>query len=146
MAMIDCSECENPISDKAPSCPHCGIVFNAKPNVLDSIQTFKDSSTEKFQTFKDSSTEKYFKGVMARKQLIKDILASIVISPILAFGIAIPLVILVYAGREAFGYDEYFIDHLFEDLYFFCIPIAIGVFFYKTESWKSMKEKPEDFH
>jgi hypothetical protein len=134
MAMIDCSECENPISDKAPSCPHCGIVFNAKPNVLDSIQTFKDSSTEK-----------YFKGVMARKQLIKDILASIVISPILAFGIVVPLVVLICVVQLASGHEPNW-DGYMPGLYFFCIPIAIGVFFYKTESWKSMKEKPEDFH
>jgi len=29
MALISCPECDNEISDKAPSCPHCGYV--AKP-------------------------------------------------------------------------------------------------------------------
>lgn len=36
MALINCSKCGNQISDKAPSCPHCGEVFapqSSQPNV-----------------------------------------------------------------------------------------------------------------
>lgn len=31
MAIIKCPQCENQISDKAPSCPHCGEVFAPQP-------------------------------------------------------------------------------------------------------------------
>ena len=82
---------------------------------------------------------------MARKQLIKDILVSIVASPILAFGIVIPLVILIGVVQRASGHEPNF-DDFMPGLYFFCIPIALGVWFRKTKSWKSMKGKPGDFH
>jgi hypothetical protein len=29
MALINCTECSNKISDKAPACPHCGVVFES---------------------------------------------------------------------------------------------------------------------
>ena len=29
MALINCPECSNKISDKAPACPHCGVVFES---------------------------------------------------------------------------------------------------------------------
>ncbi|MDB4683898.1 zinc ribbon domain-containing protein [bacterium] len=34
MALIDCPECSNKISDKAPSCPHCGVVFEGDENTI----------------------------------------------------------------------------------------------------------------
>ena len=33
MALIDCPECSKEISDKAPSCPHCGVVFEDNEDV-----------------------------------------------------------------------------------------------------------------
>jgi len=33
MALIDCPECSKKISDKAPSCPHCGVVFEDNEDV-----------------------------------------------------------------------------------------------------------------
>src|SRR5690606_29929282 len=30
MAMTNCAECGQPISDKAPACPHCGFVYQKK--------------------------------------------------------------------------------------------------------------------
>ena len=32
MALINCTECNKEISDKADSCPNCGISFNRKEN------------------------------------------------------------------------------------------------------------------
>ena len=45
MAMINCPECGSRISDQAPSCPHCGIVFKEK-----SIPETNSKNTEKFFT------------------------------------------------------------------------------------------------
>tara|TARA_Y100000588_G_scaffold146483_1_gene160315 strand:- start:2649 stop:3005 length:357 start_codon:yes stop_codon:yes gene_type:complete len=46
MALIDCPECGKEISDKAPSCPNCGVVI-AKDNALKPPEDFKESKTEK---------------------------------------------------------------------------------------------------
>ena len=46
MALIDCPECGKEVSDKAPSCPHCGIVFKPRENPV-SLDTFEESKTEK---------------------------------------------------------------------------------------------------
>ncbi len=45
MAMINCPECGTRISDQAPSCPHCGIIFQEK-----SISVTDPKNTEKFFT------------------------------------------------------------------------------------------------
>jgi len=42
MALITCSECENRISDRALSCPHCGLPFQ-----LSNIHTFQTPELEK---------------------------------------------------------------------------------------------------
>ena len=46
MALIDCPECGKEISDKAPSCPNCGVVI-AKDNARTTSDNFKESKTEK---------------------------------------------------------------------------------------------------
>ena len=42
MALIDCPECGKEISDKAPSCPNCGVVF-----AKDNASTPPDNNNEK---------------------------------------------------------------------------------------------------
>ena len=50
MALIDCPECSKKISDKAPSCPNCGVVFHGNEDaqkILKYTEKFYVSGVDK---------------------------------------------------------------------------------------------------
>ena len=130
--MIDCPECENSISDKAPSCPHCGISFGEN-----SIGWGSDSEAE------DSSSEKFSAGVMPKIQQMKGFLISVVTAPILGFAIAVPVVLLVYLVAWLLGgVDEdlkvlgVHAKDLMFGIWIFSIPVGFAVVSSKKKSVK----------
>ena len=43
MAIIKCPECGHPVSDKAPTCPNCGVEIAGKVNVNAPQQNIKEN-------------------------------------------------------------------------------------------------------
>ena len=50
MALIKCPECENQVSDKAGSCPHCGCPIADKPTIV-KIRCLSDDRTVRRMKF-----------------------------------------------------------------------------------------------
>ena len=84
MAMIDCPECEKPISDKAPSCPHCGIVFES--HVSPEPPTVRIVTSKLIE---DTATEKVHQTIWAAWQTWKKIMLFIVAIPIIGGAIGV---------------------------------------------------------
>ena len=121
MALVSCPECEKEVSDKAPSCPNCGVVI-AKDNALKPPEDFKKSKTEKL------SAAVY--GFL--KFILYLLLVAAIGSPATGLGFILGWTVWINAWD---GWAEYFVP---------VIGILIGTGYAIPIAWRIMYSKPKD--
>ena len=63
MALINCPECDREVSDKAPTCPHCGVPTPRPPIVESTSLEYKLQEEKRQQRLKDSKSKRITRAV-----------------------------------------------------------------------------------
>ena len=74
MALINCPECKNKVSDKANACPHCGFPIEEYLNNIKKHGEHKMSM--EFDVSVDDNDEKYIKNINGIKVNLGNLLLS----------------------------------------------------------------------
>lgn len=97
MAIMQCPECKQPISDKAEKCPKCG--YPIKSHLMDKPQKSKETAV---QTMTDAKTKVFVSAISSAKSNFKKRLI------IISFIVIIILIISTFVGINLFSGNALF--------------------------------------
>jgi len=130
MALINCSECNNQISDKALSCPHCGIPRSKTvTNVHNSVE-FVDSSLKESKQFFSKSFWISSTGRISRSQYIIGMI--VIFLAFLVYVIVINYLSNIMLNDCSYGYYEQCFESALTINIVLKLPLAIFVLYILT--------------
>ena len=101
MALIQCPKCENLISDKATSCPHCGYTLNGSASADDSTATISVVFPDR-----NENSQKDSMNAIIKRLKIGAIIAAILATCFLVRGFYVKNVYENYSNDEYSFYSQ----------------------------------------
>lgn len=127
MSLINCIECDNQISDKALSCPHCGIPRSKiVTNVHNSVE-FVDSSLKQSRHFFSKNFWLSSTGRISRSQYIIGMI--IIFLAFLVYIIAINYLSNIMLNDCNYGYYQQCLNSALTTNIILKLPVVIIVFY-----------------
>jgi hypothetical protein len=103
MALIDCPECGGQVSDRAPTCPHCGVPIAAAAGTTATASAVADTTPDQPAAAESPSASAAFKESFSPQ--VQEVQP---FRPRIA-GRAIPIAGLLFWGGMAFGMAQHYI-------------------------------------